>query len=66
MKQQRVNLLLDQYDQSIIINALNGLRTKQIQENRPTDPVDDLIIRVSEATRKKVKVIDCDCRDEER
>lgn len=64
MKEERHHLALDNYDQNIILNALNILRNKQIQEERPTDPVDDLIIKVSKATPKKVKVIDCKCKDD--
>ena len=46
------------------INALNTLRTQQLQEERPTDPVDDLIIKVSEAPSRKVRVLTCKCREE--
>ena len=43
MKEERYHLTLDRYDKNIVINALNTLRTQQIQEERPTDPVDELI-----------------------
>lgn len=57
MKTERYHLALDSYERRIVINALNNLRTGQLNENRPTDPVDELIIKVSGASRKKVKVV---------
>ena len=48
----------------IVINALNTLRTRQIQEERPTEPVDELIDKVANAPTKKVRVIPCKCHEE--
>ena len=56
MKEERYHLALDKYDKNIVLNALNTLRTQQIQEERPTEPVDELISRVAYAPTKKVKV----------
>lgn len=64
MKEERYHLALDKYDKNIVINALNTLRTQQLQEERPTDPVDDLIIKVSEAPRRKVRVMPCKCHED--
>ena len=54
--------LLDRYDKNIVLNALNTLRNQQIREERPTDPVDELIETVATAKSKKVKVAPCKCR----
>ena len=51
-------------DAQIVINALNTLRTRQIQEERPTEPVDELISKVAHAPTKKVKVVHCRCNEE--
>ena len=64
MKEERYHLALDAYDKNIVIRALNTLRTQQLQEERPTDPVDELIITVSEAPSRKVRVLPCKCREE--
>ena len=55
MREERYHILLDRYDKNIVINALNILRTQQLKAKRPTDPIDDLIIKVSEASIKKVQ-----------
>ena len=64
MKEERYHLTLDKYDKNIVLNALNTLRTQQIQEERPTQPVDELISRVAYAPTKKVKVAPCKCHEE--
>ena len=64
MKEERYHLALDKYDKNIVLNALNTLRTRQIQEERPTEPVDELISRVAYAPTKKVKVAPCRCHEE--
>ena len=64
MKEERYHLALDKYDKNIVLNALNTLRTQQIQEERPTEPVDELISRVEYAAPKKVKVAPCKCHEE--
>lgn len=64
MKEERYHLDLDRYDKNIMLNALNTLRTEQVREERPTDPVDDLIIKVSKAPNKKVRVKSCECHEE--
>ena len=64
MKEERYYIVVDKYDKNIILNALNTLRTQQIQEERPTEPVDELISRVAFAPTKKVKVAPCKCHEE--
>lgn len=64
MKEERYYIVLDKYDKNIVINALNTLRNQQIQEERPTEPVDELISRVAYAPTKKVKVAPCKCHEE--
>ena len=64
MKEERYHLALDVYDKNIVIRALNTLRTQQLEEARPTAPVDELIIKVSEAPSRKVRVLPCKCREE--
>ena len=61
MREERYHIALDKYDKNIVINALNTLRTRQLQEERPTEPVDELISKVAHAPTKKVKVVHCRC-----
>ena len=60
MREERYHIALDKYDKNIVINALNTLRTRQLQEERPTE----LISKVAHAPTKKVKVVHCRCNEE--
>ena len=64
MREERYHIALDKYDKNIVINALNNLRNRQIQEERPTEPVDELIDKVANAPTRKVKVVPCRCNVE--
>ena len=64
MKEERYHVSLDRYERNITLNALNTLRTKQLQDKRPTEPVDELISKVAHAPTKKVKVVHCRCNEE--
>lgn len=64
MREERYHLDLDKYDRNIMLNALNTLRSEQVREERPTDPVDELISTVAHAPTKRVKVVHCRCNEE--
>jgi len=53
MKETYKILELDKYELGIIINALNELRNKLIQEERTTDVVDEVLLKVLDAPEKK-------------
>ena len=54
--QRTKKLEIDEYEQGILINALNLLRNQQIREKRPTDPVDDLIMKIIEQGPRSLMV----------
>lgn len=55
MKEERYFIALDPYDRNILLHALNQLRNQQIAQERPTDPVDELILKVSRAPTKRIR-----------
>jgi hypothetical protein len=58
MKEERVVLELDPYEEGAVITALNELRNKEIEGQESTDFVDDLMLKILHAPQKKVKVRD--------
>ena len=50
--QRQYVVKLDDYDQRIMIRALNDLRSTLIKEERPTDAVDELMVKVYGAKKK--------------
>ena len=46
---------LDCCEHGVVIHALNDLRTRLIQSERPTDVVDDILLKTIDAPVKKVR-----------
>lgn len=49
--------MLNEYERRIIINSLNELRNRLIAKGRYTDTVDELLLKIINAKKKKFKVI---------
>ncbi|MEG1582223.1 MAG: hypothetical protein RR334_03640 [Clostridia bacterium] len=43
MKKKKI--IVDDYEIKIIINALNEMRTKLISESRPTETIDEMLLK---------------------
>ena len=52
-KEEKRLLTLDEYEHGVVINALNDMRNDLIEEKRPTDAVDELLIKTIDAPKKK-------------
>ena len=52
MEEQRV-VILNKYEYGMIINSLNELRTKLIRENKSTEFVNELLLRLLNITIRK-------------
>lgn len=48
-------LTLDRYEHGVVINALNEMRNDLLEEERPTDIVDEVLLKVIDAPTKKKK-----------
>ena len=57
-KKEKHIIALDKYEQGVVINALNQMRNDLIEEERPTDFVDEVLLKAIDAPTKKVK---CKC-----
>lgn len=56
MRQQKYHLYLSEKERRFLIQNLIWFQNKLRQEGHYTDAVDDLIIRVSNAKSKKIRV----------
>ena len=54
---EKYYIVLDEYERRIIINSLNELRNRLITDGRYTDAVDELLLKIINAKKKKFKVI---------
>ncbi len=48
-------LTLDHYEHGVVINALNEMRNDLLEEERPTDILDEVLLKVIDAPTKKEK-----------
>ena len=55
--QKKYHIYLEDYERRIVVNCLNGMRTKLLSEGRCSDPVDEILLKVIDAPTKKFKVI---------
>lgn len=54
-KEERRILELDRYEHGVVINALNEMRNDLMEEDRPTDIVDEVLLKTIDAPTKKVR-----------
>ena len=54
---EKYYIVLNKYERKIIINSLNELRNRLIANGRYTDAVDELLLKIINAKKKKFKVI---------
>ena len=57
-KEELYHIALDDYEHGIVIRSLNDEKTDLMNEGKSTGAVDDLIIKVGTAPKKKFKVIE--------
>lgn len=55
VKEERRILELDKYEHGVVINALNEMRNDLMEEERPTDIVDEVLLKTIDAPAKKVR-----------
>lgn len=58
MKEEKYYLLLDEFDQGVIIRALNDLRNRQKEQDLSTDIIDDIILKTAHAPKKKFRIVE--------
>lgn len=57
MREKLNHLYVDNQERTILLHSLVELKNQLIQQDRYTDPIDELIFKVSNALVKKLKVI---------
>ena len=55
MSEEKRVLLLDDFEQRLVVNGLTEFRNDLLREEKPTEEVDDLILKVIDAPTKREK-----------
>ena len=50
-------LALDDSERGVIIHSLNNLRNRLIEQDKYTDAVDDILVKIISARKKKFKIV---------
>ena len=59
MSDEKKVITVDDFDHRLMVNGLNNFRNDLIKEDKPTEDVDELILKVIDApTRKEKKKVD--------
>ena len=54
---EKYYIVLNEYERRIIINSLNELRNRLIADGRYTNAVDEILLKIINAKKKKFKVL---------
>ena len=55
MSDKKRVIMLDDFEQRLMVNGLTDFRNDLLREGKPTEDVDDLILKVIDAPMKKEK-----------
>ncbi len=55
MTEDKRVLYLDNFEQRVMVRSLNDVRTQLMQNEKPTEDVDDLLLKLIDAPTKKEK-----------
>ena len=55
MSDEKKIITVDDFDHRLMVNGLNNFRNDLIKEDKPTEDVDELIVKVIDAPTKKEK-----------
>ena len=55
MADEKRVVMLDDFEQRLMVNGLTDFRNDLLREDKPTEDVDDLILKVIDAHTKKEK-----------
>ncbi len=63
MADEKVVVTLDSFEQRLMVNGLNDFRNDLIRDDKPTEDIDDLLLKVIDApTQKEKKKADREAR----
>ena len=55
MFEQKRVIVLDSQEQALMVNGLNDFRKTLLEQNKPTEDLEDLMLKVIDAPTKKEK-----------
>ena len=56
VKDVKHKVTLDDFEHRLLVGCVNAARTMYLEQNKPTEDVDDLLVKIIKAPSKKVSV----------
>lgn len=56
VKDVKHKITLDDFEHRLLVGCVNAARTVSISQNKPTEDIDELLIKIIKAPSKKVSV----------
>ena len=57
MKEKRRHIYFDDFEHRLLVGCLMTSRNQYLREGKPTEDVNELILKIIDAPKKKLKVI---------
>ncbi|NLA77823.1 MAG: hypothetical protein GX851_08375 [Clostridiales bacterium] len=57
MRDKKYYIALDDFERQVVVNCLNEMRNRLISEDKYTDAVDEVLLKIINAKTKKFKVV---------
>ena len=57
MKEKKYYIALDDFERRVIVNCMNEMRNKLIADEKYTDALDEVLLKVIRSKQKKLKVV---------
>ena len=56
VKDVKHKVILDDFEHRLLVGCVNAVRTMYLEQDKPTEDVDDLLIKIIKSPSKKVSV----------
>ena len=57
MHDKKYYIALDDFERRVVVNRMNEMRNKLITEEKHTDALDEVILKIIRSKQKKLKVV---------
>ena len=57
MRDKKYYIVLDDFERRVVVNYLNEMRNSLIANGKYTDAVDEILLKIIDAKKKKFKII---------
>ena len=57
MKEKKFYIVLDDFERRVVVNCMNEMRNSLIKDDKSTDALDEVLLKIIRSKQKKLKVV---------